>query len=212
MLNLVFAKDSLCLITTNYNIIIVYMTSGSSSLIVLPGRSYLNYINSIKLPLTRSLYVIVLKKFMEFCHIKATEELLNGLGDSQQIESRIIDFIVSSRDTAYYCYSNLKLAAIMDFYSINDLQLNRRKLGKFLGEEVRKQKDRQYTLAEIQKMLHMADERGKAVVMLLASTGMTIGALGRLNGRIPDDQEQIQASDIIFHRTSELRELLFKMG
>ena len=59
---------------------------------------------------------------MEFCQVKDVEELLTELGDSRQIESRIIDFIVSSRNTDSHSYSNLKLAAITAFYSINYIQ------------------------------------------------------------------------------------------
>ena len=101
----------------------------------------------------------------------------------QTIESRIIDFIVSARDRVTYSYSSLKLATILAFYSINDLQLNRKKLGKFLGEEVKRQKDRPYTLEEIHRMLDVADERGKAIILLLTSTGMRIGALCGLSFR-----------------------------
>jgi integrase len=117
---------------------------------------------------------------MEYCNLQDTEDLLTKLGDTRQIESRVIDFIVSARDQVTYSYNSLKLAAIMAFYSINDLQLNRKKLGKFLGEEIKRQKDRPYTLEEIHRMLDVADERGKAIILLLTSTGMRIGALSGL--------------------------------
>ncbi|MGB7557464.1 MAG: hypothetical protein WBM37_03015, partial [Nitrososphaeraceae archaeon] len=93
----------------------------------------MNYVNSIKSPATRKIYTTLLRQFLEFCNLQETEELLTRLGDPRQIESRIIDFIVSARDRVTYSYSSLKLAAILAFYSINDLQLNRKKLGKFLG-------------------------------------------------------------------------------
>ncbi|MGA7603010.1 MAG: hypothetical protein WCE33_08000, partial [Nitrososphaeraceae archaeon] len=143
----------------------------------------MNYVNSIKSPATRKIYTTLLRQFLEFCNLRETEELLTRLGDPRQIESRIIDFIVSARDRVTYSYSSLKLAAILAFYSINDLQLNRKKLGKFLGEEVKRQKDRPYTLEEIHRMLDVADERGKAIILLLTSTGMRIGALCDLSFR-----------------------------
>jgi hypothetical protein len=134
------------------------MASNTSSPLVLSGRSYLYYVNSIKSPATRKLYVMILRQFMEYCNLQDTEDLLTKLGDTRQIESRVIDFIVSARDQVTYSYNSLKLAAIMAFYSINDLQLNRKKLGKFLGEEIKRQKDRPYTLGEIHRMLDVADE------------------------------------------------------
>lgn len=69
------------------------------------------------------------------------------------------------------------MAALTAFYSINDIQLNRRKLGKFVGEKVKVIKDRAYTFEEIHKMLDVADTRGRALILLLTSTGMRIGAL-----------------------------------
>jgi integrase len=126
---------------------------------------------------------MILRQFMEYCNLQDTEDLLTKLGDTRQIESHVIDFIVSARERVTYSYNSLKLAAIMAFYSINDLQLNRRKLGKFLGEDVKRQKDRPYTLEEIHRMLDVADERGKAIILLLTSTGMRIRALGELRFR-----------------------------
>jgi hypothetical protein len=100
---------------------------------------------------------------MEYCNIQHTDDLLTRLGDSKQIESRIIDFIVSNKDTESHSYRCLKLAALTAFYSINDIQLNRRKLGKFVGEKVKVIKDRAYTFEETHKMLDVADTRGRAI-------------------------------------------------
>lgn len=60
-------------------------------------------------------------------------------------------------------------------YSINDVNLNRKKLGKFLGERTKSIKDRPYTLEEIHRMIEVANERAKTIVLILASTGMRIG-------------------------------------
>ena len=53
----------------------------------------------------------------------------------------------------------------------------KRRLGKFLGESERKNTDRGYTHEEIKKILDVADLRMKSVILLLASTGMRIGAI-----------------------------------
>ena len=60
------------------------------------------------------------------------------------------------------------------------MNLNRKKLGKFLGEEAKAHKDCAYTLEEIHRMVDVADERMKTVILLLASTGMRVGALNNL--------------------------------
>ena len=55
---------------------------------------------------------------------------------------------------------------------MNDIRINERKIGKFLGERTVKNKDRAYTHEEIKKLLDVADSRLKIVVLLMASAGM----------------------------------------
>jgi integrase len=63
---------------------------------------------------------------------------------------------------------------------MNDVLLNSKKIGQYLGEQQRAHIDRAYTIEEISKLLSAADERTKVIVSLLASTGMRIGALPAL--------------------------------
>ena len=60
---------------------------------------------------------------------------------------------------------------------MNDIRINKEKIGKFLGESGRKNTDRAYTYDEIKKILDVADLRMKSVILLMASTGMRIGAI-----------------------------------
>jgi integrase len=69
--------------------------------------------------------------------------------------------------------------------------LNKRKIKRFLPpDESTKQEDRAYTHEEIQQMLLNCDERSRVVILLMASTGMRIGALSSLQlgdlTRIPE--------------------------
>ena len=69
------------------------------------------------------------------------------------------------------------LASIVHFFEINDVSINKRKLNKFKGENIAKFKNRSYTHEEINTILSWVDEREKASVLLMASTGMRVGAL-----------------------------------
>jgi integrase len=71
----------------------------------------------------------------------------------------------------------------MHFYSMNDVVLNRKKIGRHVGEYIRKQKDRAYTTEEFHRLLEFCDERSKALVLLLYSTGIWISALADLQIR-----------------------------
>ena len=65
----------------------------------------------------------------------------------------------------------------MAFYKINDVVLNTTKIGKFLPEERKTKKDRGYTHTEIHQLLDFVDERYRVIILVLASTGIRIGAL-----------------------------------
>lgn len=59
---------------------------------------------------------------------------------------------------------------------MNDVILNWKKL-VITCENTKRFKDRAYTTEETQQLLPKADERMRAVILLLASTGMRIGAI-----------------------------------
>ena len=70
-----------------------------------------------------------------------------------------------------------RLAALKKFYEMNDVILNWKKVSSYLGENTKRFKDRAYTTEEIQQLLTKADERMRVVILLLASTGIRIGAI-----------------------------------
>ena len=80
------------------------------------------------------------------------------------------------------------MAAIRHACEINDVVLNWKKIKKFIrssqktGNEIAG-KDRGYTHAEIQKIIQHCDQRIKTCFLILASTGIRIGALGPMKLR-----------------------------
>ena len=67
---------------------------------------------------------------------------------------------------------------------MNDVTLNRKKISRFIGKKNVKsgsgsgsEKGRAYTRDQIAQILAVADERIKAIILLLASSGIRIGAL-----------------------------------
>jgi integrase len=61
--------------------------------------------------------------------------------------------------------------------------LNVTKIGKFMPEQVKVKKDRSYTHQEILKLLQIADDRIKVVILLMCSGGLRIGAIPDLKIR-----------------------------
>jgi len=112
-----------------------------------------------------------------------TNELFCG-NNPRLIEHKIIEFInvLRERGLAFQAISNY-VYSIMAFYKINDIVLNTTKIGKFLPEERKIKKDRGYTHKEIQQLLDFVDERYRAIVLILSSTGIRIGSLPELRLR-----------------------------
>jgi hypothetical protein len=104
---------------------------------------------------------------MQFHGYKAIAELLTDKNNPTIIEDKIIDWLVALRkeDASFKMAFNTRhgyLAAVLTFYEINDVNIRKKKVARYLGEEVkRKQKDRAYTVEEIKKLLDYADLRSK---------------------------------------------------
>jgi hypothetical protein len=63
------------------------------------------------------------------------------------------------------------------FSEMNDITVNWKKLRRLIPEDEARTNDRAYTKEEIIKLLESADLRGKCIVLLLASSGIRIGAI-----------------------------------
>ena len=142
--------------------------------------SYILFLSSIRSDETKKTYSLLLKKFIEYVDVT---DILFG-NDAKQIERRIIDFIITMKEQGkQYSAIHNYVSAITAFYKINDVVLNVTKISRFMPEPKRAKKDRSYTHDEIGKMLEIADERMRAVILLLASSGIRIGAMPSLKIR-----------------------------
>jgi integrase len=87
------------------------------------------------------------------------------------------------------------LAAIAKFYSMNDIvTLNWKKIKSYQGEHVKVAEDRPYNHNEIQTLLSHATFRNKAIILLMSSTGLRLGAVPSLRIR---DLEPIEKYGIL---------------
>jgi integrase len=137
---------------------------------------------------TRKSYMLLLKKYVQF----VAKEDIFFKSNPRLIEQKIIEFILHLKQQGKsYAAIRIYLAAVKSFYKINDIFLNDSKISKFLPEQKRVRKDRAYNYKEISKLLEIADERMRVVILLLASTGIRIGSLPELRlrnlERINDD-------------------------
>ncbi|MDW0134438.1 MAG: phage integrase N-terminal SAM-like domain-containing protein [Nitrososphaeraceae archaeon] len=132
---------------------------------------YLNFINSIKSDRTKKVYEYNLKLIMEFCGVEKFEDLIGQ-------QNQIITYLMSLREKKLsYNSISTRLNAIYHFYDMNDITLNKKKIKMFKGEYTKKVVDRAYTDKDIKKILDVSDLRAKTIVLLMASSGIRIGAL-----------------------------------
>jgi integrase len=135
---------------------------------------------SIKSEYTRVVYTTCLKKYFEF---PGSSKFIN-MTDTRKIEDHITDFITSMKKEgksfrAIYNY----VSAICKFYRMNRVSLDTKHIREYLPEFKKSKKDRSYECEEIRRLLDIADERMRTVILLLASTGMRIGAIPGLRLR-----------------------------
>jgi integrase len=139
-------------------------------------ESYFNFVNSINSDVTRKNYEYCLSKFLKNCNLD-----LDSLLKLPQLDlsNPIVKYLVSQRISSQY--KTVIMATIKHACEMNDVILNWKKLKKFIKSEKTDNeingKDRGYTHQEIQKILEFSDQRLKTAFLVLASTGIRIGAL-----------------------------------
>ena len=150
--------------------------------LVLSGQPYKLFIESCRTAKTRETYSSSLKSYMLYRNLFSVELLVAE--DSKTAQSQIIEYIRWLREKGLSWQTCvIRAAAMKHFYEMNDIVLNWKKINRFVGEKTRTVKDRPYTREEIKKMLDKCDERKRVMVLLLASTGIRIGALPLLKFR-----------------------------
>jgi integrase len=142
------------------------------------------FLDSIRSNETKNKYTSYLKRYLDIT------QLQNPLSqtDPRLIERQIIDFIIKMKKEGknYGAIQNY-ITTILSFYKINDVVLNTKKISRFMPEHRKVKKDRSYTHEEISRLLEIADERMRVVILLLASSGIRIGAIPALRIRNLED-------------------------
>lgn len=100
---------------------------------------------------------------------------------SRVLEQMIIGYIENLRDKgkAHQTIATLVTAILHFFVTLNDIPLNKRKITRFIpsDEEGSTRFDKAYDIDDILRLLNACDIRTKVIVLLMASTGMGIGAI-----------------------------------
>jgi integrase len=132
---------------------------------------------------TKKKYRIYFNNFVKYQRLTDEAELIDK--PAKELENIIIAYITRHLATTLKLRRgsiHTQVYAIFHFFDMNDIQLNTKKIMRFLPpDDEGNREDRAYTVEEIQALLSKCDERFKVVILLMASTGMRIGALSSLN-------------------------------
>lgn len=129
-----------------------------SSLILLEGRPYHNFINSLKSNETKQEYRKCLLKYLKRYKISLKEMLTLPI---QDIENMLIDYLLELKiKDLSSSFISLNFCAIKHFYTMNDVRINKEKIGKFLGESKKK------TLTEV---IHMQNLKVCSILLICVS-------------------------------------------
>ena len=156
------------------------MFRGKTFQLSLPGHSYRILIEGLKSPVTKAVYSYGLQKYMNYLKITNPDDLLIHQENPKIIQNQIIEYMIWLKNPPHslrYATRSQYLAAIITYYELNDVALSKKKIYRYLGEEERPIENRGYTTEEIAKMLEVCDERTRAIILLLASTGIRIRAI-----------------------------------
>jgi integrase len=147
----------------------------------LQSSTYKHFINAIKSPATQAAYENSLNRYLNHLKLKELDDLLVRASTPKYIETQIIDYIMSLRESGLaYATIQFLVAPIFTFYQLNDIVLNRKKVSRYLGEYKRVAKDGAYSTEQIQTALQTADARMRMILLTLSSTGCRVGALPSL--------------------------------
>lgn len=132
---------------------------------------------------TKASYASAFRQFKKFMNIQ--DEHILASYKPTVIEQKVIRYIeMLAANGRRRMTIEVHKAAILHFFEMNDIVLNKRKISRFIPEndndnDDHNPLDRAYTVEEIHRIINegCSDLRSKLMVNLMASTGMRVGAL-----------------------------------
>lgn len=126
---------------------------------------------------TRKAYDWAIGKYLDYCKVDQYSDLLKG--ETAELESRVQQYILYlNNDKFSNSMRNTRISAVKLFYVMNGKMLNWDRLLRLKRMDSTPKDDHKYTKDDIIKMLRTAKSpRDKAIILILATSGMRIGAL-----------------------------------
>jgi integrase len=148
------------------------------------------WLESLKTKSTTDAYTIHLSLFCKF-HNTDPDQLIKLNDSVTQLKTMILNYIIHLKKVAKRSAGKPKrgelsvnsikyyLTGIKSFLEFNEIALPWTKIAKFLPDDVTNSY-RSYTKEEIKKLLSIADPRDRCIILLMASSGIRVGAIQTL--------------------------------
>lgn len=128
-------------------------------------------------PDTKYLYEWGLEKFFGYAKVDPEAFVEKATTDKKWAESVLIDFAKSQIDRKLAGGSvYISIAPVKKFCKMNDVAINWDKVGAHMPRQRKYAADRAPTMDEVKMLLQDADLRLKAIILVLVSSGIRIGA------------------------------------
>ncbi len=149
---------------------------------------------------TRKQYRYNLDKFLKFARIRSYDELLSLKDPAIQI--MLEDYLFHLKKTISPNSIPTTFAPLELFFSMNDrTTLNFKKIRKMFPQTVKKSGNGYYSTEDVKNMLkNCSDKRGRAITLVLNSTGCRIGVLSDLRMKHIDKIED--CTSVIIYQDS----------
>ena len=165
-------------------------------------RAELMFSEAIKCEATKQSYQYGLNGFLKFHNIRSQDVLVL---DHSEIQIMVEDYVFSmkkrnvNRNTIRAYLAGLKL-----FLDLNDVMINWVKIKKFMPESVKKSGQKAYTNEDVRELLSTSvNKKYRALVHVLASSGMRIGAIRELRFRDLEDMPHGCKSVLVYADTKD---------
>jgi integrase len=133
---------------------------------------------------TRESCSLAINEFMKYLQIPNMDydRLVNK--NPNEIQEDICNFIIDFSKNHAPASVSLYVAGIQKFYVMNDVTLNWKLIRNYEPEDGRVAEDRPYNHTEIKQMIDRSELRNKAIILLMSSSALRVGAIPYL--RIKD--------------------------
>jgi integrase len=151
------------------------------------------WLESLRSKSTKNVYAVHLALFCKF-HNVTPDHLLELNSSVGQLKTMVLNYVIHLKKVAKNSAGKptkgeisvnsikLYLSGVKSFFEFNEIALPWSKIAKFYPDAVTNPY-RSYTKDEIMKLLSVADPRDRCIILLMASSGIRVGAIQSLKGK-----------------------------